>query len=87
MKENQAARENSKVKQSKKNERNALPHLCKAYFLRFMAANLSLTQLVTRVKLRRYVKRMACFSFASAKTRSIVSLRRSYSLRSSGVCR
>ena len=79
MKKNQAARDKTGEKQPKKNERNALHHLCNAYFLRFMAANLSLTQLVTRVKPRRYVNRIACFSFASAKTRSIVSLRWSYS--------
>ena len=58
-------------------EKKQYNRLCSTYFLRFMAANLSLTQLVTRVKPRKYVNLIECFSLASAKTRSIVSLRRS----------
>ncbi len=45
-----------------------------ASFFRFMAAYLSLTHLVTAAKPLWCVYRIACFSFASAKTRSIVSL-------------
>ena len=40
-----------------------------------MAANLSLTHRVTTAKPLWCVYRIACFSFASAKTRLIVSLR------------
>ena len=57
-----------------------------AYFLRFIAANLSLTQFVTWLKPRYWVYRIAYFSFASANTRSIVSFCRSYKALYSGVC-
>lgn len=47
----------------------------RASFFRFMATYFSLTHLVTAARPLWYVYRMACFSFASAKTRSMVSFR------------
>ena len=57
-----------------KNEKNMrFLQLWIAYFLRFIAANLSLTQFVTWAKPLKRVYLIECFSFASANTRSIVS--------------
>ena len=47
---------------------------CSAYFFKFMAANLCLTQFVTWDKPRYGVHPIAYFSFASANTRAIVFL-------------
>ena len=50
-------------------------HFLIANFFKFMAANLSLTQFVTWARPVYLVYLMPCFSLASAKTRSMVSLR------------
>ena len=51
-------------------EKHGFPKLHTASFFRFIAANFSLTQVVTRARPRCCVYRIACFSFASANTRS-----------------
>ena len=66
-------------KKETREEKRCLFQLQIAIFFRFMAANFSLTQFAARVRPRWYVKRMACFSFASAKTRSMVCFRWAYS--------
>ena len=51
-------------------EKQGVPQLHTASFFKFIAANFSLTQVVTRARPRCCVYRIACFSFASANTRS-----------------
>ncbi len=59
-------------------EKQGVPQLHTASFFKFIAANFSLTQVVTRARPRCCVYRIACFSFASANTRSIVSFLLAY---------
>ena len=62
-----------------------LSHFHIAIFFKFIAANLSLTHFVTCVKPLYCVYRIPYFSFASAKMRSIVSLRLLYNSLYSGI--
>lgn len=62
-------------------------HFHFASFFKFMVANLSLTQFVTCARPLYGVYRIACFSFASANTRSIFSFRNLYNSAYFGVWR
>lgn len=55
-----------------------LTHVHVAIFLRFMAAKVSIACIDNFLSPLKVVQRIPCFSFASANTRSIVSLRRAY---------
>ena len=68
-------------------------YLCESFYFhlasrfKLMAANLSLTQFRTWARPLTLVYHMACFSLASAKTRSMVSFHRLYIRAKNGVYR